>query len=252
MGKFAAVILAGGKGTRLAQMKLELPKALVALDGKPLLEWIISWTKIAVSEVIVAGGKNPESFSTNFESNPLVTSDPEVGTGRALLNAALRTDADHIIVCNADTINDLDLSALLYQHSLFGKGATIALTRRRDAQNAAAFAVAADGQILRSKEDLQPTGSVNPYTQWRGASTGVMIIPRIALLDARIETALSLEQEIVPHLIDSVGLFAFDNGNRLCLDIGEPERLKLMENNQEKLSEIFRNLQTKKTCKSPK
>ncbi len=251
MGKFAAVILAGGKGTRLAQMDLELPKALVALDGKPLLEWIISWTKIAASELIVAGGHNPEYFAPKIESNPLVTSDPDAGTGRALLNAARRTDADHIIVCNADTINDLDLYALLHQHSFSGKGATIALTRRRDAQNAAAFAVAEDGQILRSKEDLQPSGHGNPYTQWRGASTGVMIIPRIALLDARIQTALSLEQEIVPHLIDSVGLFAFDNGNRLCLDIGEPERLKLMENNQKKLSGIFRKLLIQKNQQKP-
>lgn len=241
MKRFAAVILAGGKGTRLATLSLETPKALIALEGKPLLKWAVDWTKTTVPEVIIAAGQRREVTVDNLESGVSLFRDADVGTGRALLDAARETNAEHIIVCNADTINNLNLRSLLHQHLQRAKGATIALTRRSDAQNALAFAISGDGQILRSLEDLQPFGRGNPFTDWRGASTGVIVIPRLALLDPRIAEALSLEQDLVPHLIDSIGLFAFDNGERLCLDIGVPQRLKQMQKNERQLACMLKN-----------
>jgi NDP-sugar pyrophosphorylase family protein len=241
LNTFAAVILAGGKGTRLSTLSLEIPKALIALEGKPLLKWAVEWTKTAVPEIMVAAGQRREVMVDSMESAVSLVRDADVGTGRALLDAAHKTDAEHIIVCNADTINNLNLKKLLQNHLKRDRGATIALTRRSDAQNALAFAISGDGQILRSHEDLQPFGRGNPFTDWRGASTGVLVIPRIALLDRRIAGVLSLEQDIVPHLIDSIGLFAFDNGERLCLDIGVPQRLKQMQKNEKQLACILKN-----------
>jgi len=240
MDKFAAVILAGGKATRLSRVNLEIPKALIALEGKSLLKWAVAWTRTAVPKVIVAAGQRREVTVGNMGSGVSLLRDADVGTGRALLDAARKTDAEHIIVCNADTINYLDLRKLLREHIQRVKGATISLTRSSDAQNARAFAISRDGQILRSHEDLQPFGRGNPFTDWRGASTGVIVIPRLALLDRGIEDALSLEQDIVPHLIDSIGLYAFDNGDRLCLDVGVPERLKRMQNNQKKIAALLK------------
>jgi Nucleoside-diphosphate-sugar pyrophosphorylase involved in lipopolysaccharide biosynthesis/translation initiation factor 2B, gamma/epsilon subunits (eIF-2Bgamma/eIF-2Bepsilon) len=238
--RFTAVILAGGKATRLATLGLEVPKSLIALDGKPLLKWAAEWVKTAVPNVIVAAGQRQELVVENMGLGITLLRDADVGTGKALLDAARKTDAEFIIVSNADTINNLDLRKLLKEHLQRAKGATISLTRDSDAQNAGAFAVSGDGQILRSHEDLQPFGSGNPFTAWRGASTGVLVIPRLALLDPRIEDASSLEQDIVPHLIDSIGLFAFDNGDRLCLDVGVPDRLKLMQINEKKIANILK------------
>ena len=238
----AAVVLAGGIGSRLSPLDLNTPKALITLDGKPLLQRIVEWMKPPINSVYIAVGLQIESIRNEIITDPNITftEDPDIGTGKALIKAASHINAEHILVCNADTINELNLNKMIQEHLQRGKGATIALTRWEDAQNAGAFCVTLDGQVMRSVEDLQPRGHTFQSFSWKGASTGVLIIPTAALRDNRLQNALSLEKEIIPHLIETEGLFAFDNGTGFCLDIGTPERLRFMRDNEKKLARLQR------------
>ena len=49
-----AVIIAGGKGTRLEEKTENFPKPLIPILGKPLLEWVIEWlVKNGVKKVVI-------------------------------------------------------------------------------------------------------------------------------------------------------------------------------------------------------
>ena len=233
------IILAGGKGTRLKTLDIDHPKALLQLEGRSVLEWAIARLEAASQRILVAAGKDSEAIGKPFTSTSgvQVIADDNLGTGNALLTAAQHSNAEHVIVCNADTLNEVDIQAVLNQHNNRNRGATIVLTRDASAQNAGAFSVSKDGQILRSLEDQQPLGRHSSNSSWRGASTGLLIVPTRLLHDPRIADALSFEHEIIPHILDSEGLFAFDNGERFCLDIGTPERLAIMHKWEQKIAD---------------
>ena len=62
-----AIIQAGGAGTRLKSITGDLPKPMVSLDGKPILEWQINSLKRAgVRSFIIVIGKNGETISRYF------------------------------------------------------------------------------------------------------------------------------------------------------------------------------------------
>ena len=158
-----------------------------------------------------------------------------------MIEAALNVDTDHIVICNADTINEAPLDLIFKEHLNrgFDNNATIVLTRRADVQNAGAFAVASNGQIIRSFEDKKIGKPPHPNAAWHGASTGILIFSRKLLHEVSSGLVLSLERDILPRIISQGKLFAFDNGNRFSLDIGTPERFSIFAENQQNLAEIL-------------
>jgi len=66
-----AIILAGGKGTRLRSVTLnKIPKGLTNIKDKAILEWELQWlAREGVSRVIFAVGHLSESVENHFQSN---------------------------------------------------------------------------------------------------------------------------------------------------------------------------------------
>ena len=64
-----AVIMAGGKGTRLAALtKDEIPKPMIPLEGKPLLEWQIEALRInGITEIVMVVGYLGQKIQEYFE-----------------------------------------------------------------------------------------------------------------------------------------------------------------------------------------
>ena len=131
-----AIILAGGKGTRLAPYTKVLPKPLMPIGDMPILEIILRQLKYAgIDEVILtvghlAGllqaffqdGRNLGiKISYSFEDNPLGTAGPL---------AMVEGLDDTFLVCNGDVLTTLDLRELVAYHKEFGAVATIATHTR--------------------------------------------------------------------------------------------------------------------------
>jgi len=133
-----AVILAGGKGTRLAPYTKILPKPLVPIGDMPILEILLRQMKQAgVDQVILTVGHLAEliraffqegqrfglQIDYSFENEPL-------GTAGPLSLIAERID-DTFLVTNGDVLTTLDLRELVAAHRRSGAIATIASHSRK-------------------------------------------------------------------------------------------------------------------------
>ncbi|MCF3653373.1 MAG: nucleotidyltransferase family protein [Aigarchaeota archaeon] len=112
-----AAILAGGYGKRLRPLTETIPKPLLSIGDKGIIEWQISWLKHhGISEIVVCAGYLKERIVERlgdgsrygvkieyaFEERPL-------GTGGALKNARrLLEDEDLFLLVNGDVLTDLN------------------------------------------------------------------------------------------------------------------------------------------------
>lgn len=131
-----AVILAGGEGLRLRPLTVDIPKAMVPVAGKPLLQWIIEWLKRnKIRNVVVGVAYKKEKVMDYFSdggqmgvtikySNHTV----EGGTGEGFRLAIERhVDDDVFLAMNGDELVDLNVSDFIAFHISQGGIATIAL-----------------------------------------------------------------------------------------------------------------------------
>jgi len=159
-----AVILAGGRGTRLRPYTLTLPKPLVPLVDTPIVEIVIRKLAKAGYEVITLainhmgdlirayfGNGERWGLKTNYslEEEPLGTIAP------------LRLISDlpeNFLVMNADVLSDLDLSAFLENHISSGAIFTIAATKREQVLDYGVLGV--DGSRLVSFQEKPKTSQL--------------------------------------------------------------------------------------------
>jgi NDP-sugar pyrophosphorylase family protein len=132
-----AVILAGGEGSRLRPVTLEIPKPLVPVQGRPILSWQIRWfARHGVERVtVVAPKKWEQAFRDWAARNDLppieieIWVEPEpLGTLGALVHH-LEDDlgADPFFVTNGDGLMNLNLDALASFHATHRPAVSIAL-----------------------------------------------------------------------------------------------------------------------------
>lgn len=133
-----AVILAGGKGTRLHPYTMVLPKPLMPLDDVPILEVIIRQLRYyGVTDVILAIGHMPHLFRAVFddgsrfgvkikyslEEKPLGTAGP--------LSCILDDLDDDFLVMNGDLLTTLNYREMFEAHRARGAAATIGVYPRQ-------------------------------------------------------------------------------------------------------------------------
>ena len=133
-----AVVLAGGKGSRLMPHTAETPKPLVEVGGTPIVEYLLAQlAKGGVTRVIMAvnhmadqiearlgdGSRFGLKLEYSHESEPLST----VGPLRLIDNLP-----EDFIVANGDILSDLDIGALYQAHLERGAGLTVATYEGRE------------------------------------------------------------------------------------------------------------------------
>jgi len=136
-----AIIIAGGKGTRLKEKTRDLPKPLIPINGKPLLERIIFWLKENGVEKIILGvaykkEKIKEYFGdgSNFGVNIQYTEhDENGGTGDAFRTAVEQSNIsdENFYAMNSDQLTDLKLDPFSEAHIKNNAIATLATINLR-------------------------------------------------------------------------------------------------------------------------
>ena len=129
-----AIILAGGKGTRLAERLNGLPKPLIDIAGVPLLErQILLLKQNDFDEVIILVNYRAQQIvdfcqkRNNWDLNIKIVDDGEpLGTAGALLKS-YNLLSDEFLVIYGDTMLDVDLRSFFKYHNEFKSDATIFL-----------------------------------------------------------------------------------------------------------------------------
>ena len=140
LGLDTAVVLAGGPSTRLKPFTNDLPKAMVRVCDKPLLQWVIEWLKAnGVVEIVLGVAYLKEKIMEYFGDGAKLGVDirysvhtSEGGTCEGFRLAIGRfVDRGVFFAVNGDQIVDLRLSELADFHVRNGSVATIVTTSLR-------------------------------------------------------------------------------------------------------------------------
>ncbi len=132
-----AIILAGGEGTRLKAVTGSLPKPMVPLLGRPMMEHILLLLKKHGFEQVCAALKyRPEDIRSALgDGSGLGVSlcyhveDRDAGTAGAVRGCSDFIGADDVLIISGDAACDLDLSELWRRHRESGAAVTLALHR---------------------------------------------------------------------------------------------------------------------------
>jgi mannose-1-phosphate guanylyltransferase len=222
-----AIVLVGGKGTRLRPLTESVPKPALTLVDRPFLAYMIEWLAgHGVTEVVLACGFLPdvlrealagEEERAGVRIRYAVEPEP-LGTAGAIRFAAdaLGDELDErFLALNGDVLTDLDLSALLRAHAERAARATIALHPVEDSSAFGLVHSGSEGEVLAF---LEKTGEAAPGE----VNAGMYVLERSVLEPIPPGENVSIERDVFPRLVGE-GL----HGLLLegyWMDIGTPER----------------------------
>jgi mannose-1-phosphate guanylyltransferase len=224
----AAVILVGGRGTRLGSLTDTLPKAMLPLAGRPLLAYLLDALRRAgVERAVLACGYRAEAirdcFGTEADGLALeyVVEQRPLGTGGALRLAADGITSSFLAI-NGDQILDIDLSALVRFHVDRQAKATLLLKEVEDARRYGLVRTDDRGRVIRFAEksfEKREPALVN---------AGVYVFEPGALATIPLGRPASLEEDVLPGLAREGSMFGLELPG-YWLDVGTPESYERAE-----------------------
>ena len=227
-----AVVLVGGFGTRLRPLTNDIPKPLLPLGQRTILECLMSHlARGGVTDAVLALGFKPEPFLAAFpdarcagvrlqyaiESSPLDTAG---AIGFAARSVGLHERNEAFVVANGDIVTDLAIASLIAQHHAnvgHGALATIHLTPVEDPSQFGVVQFDTSGKVSGFVEKPAP-GTVTS----RHVNAGTYVFESAVLRQLPGDAPLSVERVTFPALASSGELFAYPTDD-YWLDAGRPD-----------------------------
>ena len=130
-----AFLLAGGVGSRLRPITDAIPKCMVAIDGRPLLDiWFDAFAAAGVDEVLVNLHHLPDVVRSHIGARtglPAVRTffEPQLlgSAGTLVANRRWLDGEEMFLACYADNLTDFDLRSLIGEHREYDPIATLAV-----------------------------------------------------------------------------------------------------------------------------
>ena len=222
-----AVVLAGGKGTRLRPLTDRRPKPLVPFAGDPFAAGLLRRLRNAgVTRATFLVGADPVAFAPLEDLGrrigvPVtVVAEPEpLDTAGAARDLLRRSPPGAVLVCNGDILTDLDYAAVVRAHRTRGAVATLTLTRVEDTSAYGVVECDASGVVRRFVEK-PPAGAVAADT----VNAGTYVLEPAAFDAFDQPGPLSFERTVFPSLVASGAVVLGVVSDAAWLDLGTPER----------------------------
>ncbi|MGH4033394.1 sugar phosphate nucleotidyltransferase [Actinomycetota bacterium Odt1-20B] len=155
-----AVVMAGGEGTRLRPLTLQLPKPLLPVAGQPIMEHVLRLLRRhGLTETVVTvqylSGLVRDSFGDGARLGmelDYVEEETPLGTAGSVKNAERQLAGEPFVVISGDALTDIDLSELIAYHRQKKALVTVCLTRVPDPREFGITIVDADGRVERFLE----------------------------------------------------------------------------------------------------
>jgi len=222
-----AILLAGGKGTRLRPLTIHTPKPIVPIFDRPFLHYQLDLLKqvAEIDEVILSLNYQPrrieEIFGDGGDSGlgiRYVVEPAPLGTAGAIRYAG-ESLRESVVVFNGDVLTEIDLAAVIRLHRERKARATIVLT---PVDNPSAYGLVetdAAGNIQRFLEKPNPD-EITCNT----INAGIYLLEPDTFDRIPRDTPWSIERSFFPSLIERGETFLAYVDRGYWIDIGTPEK----------------------------
>lgn len=217
-----AIILAGGKGTRLSPLTLDTPKALIDINGKTLTEHLLDiLKKFDIRDIILSVGYLSDNVKEYFgngsrfgvkisyieEKELLGTAGPFV-----IMNKTNMRINERMIVMNGDNLFDINFEEMEAHHIKNNALGTIALTQIDDISSFGSVEFGKDGRIdlFREKRNEKVSGWI---------SSGYYILEPAVFEILKGKDFAMLETDVFPLFAEQKRLYGYQ-GKGLWFDTG--------------------------------
>ena len=222
-----AILLAGGKGTRLRPLTIHTPKPVVPIFDRAFLHYQIELLKQVpdIDEVILSLNYQPRRIEEVFGDGAgtgvrirYVVEPAPLGTGGAVRYAAQGID-DTLVVFNGDVMTSVDVNAVVKLHRERRAKATIVLT---PVDNPTAYGLV----------ETEPDGSVRRFLEKPNAdeitcdtiNAGIYVLEPDTFDRIPKDVSYSIERAYFPSLIERKETFMAYVDRGYWIDIGTPEK----------------------------
>jgi NDP-sugar pyrophosphorylase family protein len=222
-----AILLAGGKGTRLRPFTVHTPKPIVPILNRPFLHYQIDLLRQVpeIDEVILSLNYQPRRIEEIFGDGEglglrvrYVVEPMPLGTGGAIRYAG-DSLTDSVVVFNGDVLTQIDLGAVLRLHRERKAKATIVLTPVDNPRAYGLVETDAQGNVSRflekPGEDEITCNTIN---------AGIYVLEPDTFDRIPKDTAWSIERSFFPSLIERGETFVAYVYDGYWIDIGTPAK----------------------------
>ncbi len=226
-----AIILAGGLGTRLRSVVSDLPKCLAPVAGKPFLHYVIDHLKKeGITNFIISVGYRNEDIihfiTKNFPFHASSDSgikfqfsveEEPLGTGGAIKLSCEKLIGTEVIICNGDTLFEVDIKRLGNFHQQNNADCSLSLKPMTDFNRYGVVELDKDQSIKSFKEkQFYKTGLING---------GVYALNAAAFFDENLPDKSSFEKDYLEKFVGKRKMYGLVQ-EEYFIDIGIPEDFK--------------------------
>ena len=245
------VIMAGGKGTRIADLYPDIPKPLIPIkDGngveKPVLEWeICSLVAQGFTDIILTVAHMADKIETYFGTGEQLgcriqyfVEETPLGNAGALFKLRKELGSEPFLLLIADAMFDVDFKRMVAFHRERDALATLFTHPNSHPYDSSVIVAESDGSVSAwlTKEDTRPEyykNRVNAGLQIIDPAVLDMTLERLRMTadeigaqDANGKTIkMDMDRQILKPLCGSGRMFAYDSPE-YCKDMGTPERFE--------------------------
>ncbi len=220
--RLKAVVMAGGEGTRLRPLTCGLPKPMVPVGNRPILEHVLNLlARHGCEEALLTLHARPQIIRDYVGDGSAFglrakcfVEDVPLGTAGSVKNVEADLD-DTFVVISGDVLTGIDLSALMAFHRRQGAAVTIGLTTVENPLEYGVVVCDKNGRVNRFLE--KPSWGEVLSDQ---VSTGIYVIEPAVLKLIELGRVCDFSQQLFPALLEAgMPIFGYRSGDYWC-DVG--------------------------------
>jgi len=220
------VVMAGGKGTRISSINSEVPKPMIKIDGKPILEHQINFFKKNgiknfvfvvgyLKDSIIDYFKDGKKFDVNID---YVIEDQPLDTAGSFFYLKEYIKNEDFILVNGDIIFDIDIDKIIKFHKEKKADVTLCTHPNSHPYDSSLIITDSNSRVVKwlNKEDERKF-------YHNRVNSGVHILNSKVLDLVSEPKKVNFDREILKANLDSLNIYAYDTPEYIK-DMGTPER----------------------------